>query len=110
MKYLFIILILISSVVSGQRQFDEDLEKAYVNAKKGIDFALSNIPYRKSSLTKELISNDQLISRVKLSKEVNGVSIESTGYYKTYEVKIIIYRSYDKLIEEGIIKSIPEDD
>ena len=110
MKTLTFLLLIAGVIYSQNKSFEEDMEAAYSNAKKGVYFALENIPDRKSSVSKELIDNDKLVARVKISKEVQGVKIESEGIYRTYEVKISIYRSYDKLIQEGYIKYIPEDD
>lgn len=93
---------------SQNKSFEDDLEKVFTNAKKGIYYALSNIPDRKNSSSQELIDNDKLIAKVKLSKEVNGVKVESEGVYETYKLTLVVYRSYDKLVEEGYIKYIPE--
>jgi hypothetical protein len=109
MKTLIILLLFAGATYSQNKSFETDMDAAYSNAKKGIYFALENIPDRKASISKELVDNDKLIAKVKLSKEVRGVKIESEGIFQTYEVKIIIYRSYDKLIQEGYLKNIPED-
>ena len=60
---------------------------------------------KKSKLEKDLIADDRLYAHVKLNKKVNGVKIESTGYYQTHEVRIIIYRSNDSLVKNGYLKS-----
>ena len=60
-----------------------------------------------------LIGQDMLqarLGKIKLSKEVGGVSIESTGHYKTYEVKITVRRDYESLRKEGLIDRIPLDE
>ena len=110
MKTLILLLLLAGALYSQNKNFEDGMEAAYSNAKKGIYYSLENIPDRKSSMSKDLIDNDKLIARIKISKEVQGVKIESEGIYQTYEVKILIYRSYEKLIEEGYIKYIPEED
>lgn len=109
MKPLIVLLFFSTAIYSQNVSFEDHLEKVFTNAKKGIYYALSNIPDRKNSISKELIDNDQLIAKVKLSKEVNGVKVESEGVYGTYRITIEIYKSYDKLIEEGYIKYIPDD-
>ena len=45
--------------------------------KKEIYWALSNIPSKKARVENNLIGNDVLLACVKLSKEVNGVKVES---------------------------------
>lgn len=99
-----VLIFLLPLFVPAQDQansFEEDIEHAFVNAKKGVYFALSNIPESKSSLNNDLIEKDILIASVKLSKETNGVKIESVGYYKTYLVEVVVYRSYDSLSKDG---------
>ena len=109
MRTLLILFAFTSLAFSQSKGFEDNLEKVFTNAKKGVYYALSNIPDRKNSMSKELIDNDKLIAKVKLSKEVNGVKVESEGFYETYRVTIEVYRSYDKLVEEGYLKYIPED-
>jgi len=96
--------LLITSTSFTQEKIESDIDFAFQNAKKGIYWALSNIPEKKSKLENDLIADDKLIASVKLYKEVNGVKIESTGYYQTHEVKIILYRSDDSLQEYGYLK------
>ena len=80
-----------------------NIDNAFNNAKKGIYYALSNIPDNKSRFSRELIDSNKLFVKVKLSKEINGIKIESTGYYSSSEVTIKIYRSFDSLIKEGYL-------
>ncbi|WP_290661114.1 hypothetical protein, partial [Ignavibacterium sp.] len=93
-----------SSIMFSQSKVDADIESASVNARKGIYWGLMNIPVKKARLEKSLINNDMLIARVRIAKELNGVKIESTGYYNTNEVTIVLYRSADSLIKDGYIK------
>jgi len=95
-----IILIIPISIIS-QTKTDDDMNLAYQNAKKGIYWALSNIPGKKATLDNELIAEDKLYATVKLSKEVNGVKVISRGYYQTNQVEITIYKSYESLKSEG---------
>ncbi len=107
---LFLLFFFASAINSSQNQkFEDDVQKAYINAKKGIYYALEHIPESKNSLSTELIDSDKLIAKIKVTKEVRGVKVESEGFNKTYEVRIVVYRSYKKLMEEGFIKYIPED-
>lgn len=98
------LLVFFSSVIYSQEKVESDIDHALVNAKKGIYWALSNIPEKKSKLDNDLIADDQLYATVTLSKEVNGVKIESTGFYQTLEVKITIYRSNDSLEQNGYLQ------
>ncbi|HSL87919.1 MAG TPA: hypothetical protein VK870_01310 [Ignavibacteriaceae bacterium] len=105
--FLLISLIVISSGSFAQQKLEEDMEVAFQNAKKGVYYALSNIPPKKARMDGNLISNDILLANVKLSKEVNGVKVESTGYYHSNEVKIVVYKSNDSLIREGYVTAPP---
>ena len=100
---IFACIILFSSVAFTQQKMESDIDFAYQYAKKGIYWALSNIPERKSKLDNDLIADDRLYASVTLYKEVQGVKIESTGFYNTQEVKLTIYRSNDSLIAEGYL-------
>ena len=102
-----LLLLFIPIIISAQNSFEESLNRSFTNAKKGIYYALSNIPERKNSLSRDLIDNDALIAKVKLSKEVKGVHVEATGFYNSYEIKISAYRSYENLKKEGLIDYIP---
>lgn len=85
----------------AQAKTDQDIDLAYQNAKKGIYWALSNIPFKKSTMDNDLIAEDKLYASVKLSKEINGVKVSSKGFYNTNEVEITIYKSYESLKAEG---------
>ena len=94
--------------INAQTKIDDDIAPAFLNAKKGIYWALSNIPSKKTKIENDLVANDKLYSSVKLQKEIGGVKIESTGYGETISITIIIYRSYDSLKKDGYIKKIEE--
>jgi len=85
----------------SQAKTEQDIDVAYQNAKKGIYWALSNIPGKKATMDNDLIAEDKLYASVKLSKEVQGIKVSSKGYYQTNEVEITIYRSYESLKAEG---------
>jgi hypothetical protein len=109
MKTVFLLSILIfSSLIFAQQKTENDIDLAYQNAKKGVYWALANIPEKKQSIDNDLIADDKLYASVKLSKEFNGVKIESTGYYLSNEVSIVIYKSDDSLEKEGYKKKEEE--
>ena len=110
MKSLFILAltVVLSTAGFSQEKIESDIDYAYQNAKKGIYWALSNIPQKKSKAESDLIADDRLYAHVKLHKEVNGVKIVSTGYYQTNQVIISIYRSNDSLKENGYLKQSDE--
>ena len=103
MKILFIIGLFLTLQIglTAQSKTDSDIDLAYQNAKKGIYWALSNIPGKKSSLDNDLIGEDKLYASVKVEKEIQGVKVTSKGYYNTNEVEITIYKSYESLKAEG---------
>ncbi|MDH3267732.1 MAG: hypothetical protein OEM46_02640 [Ignavibacteria bacterium] len=103
MKSAFILSLFLYLPVSllAQAKTEQDIDVAYQNAKKGIYWALSNIPGKKATMDNDLIAEDKLYAAVKLSKEVNGVKVSSRGYYQTNEVEITIYKSYESLKTEG---------
>jgi hypothetical protein len=106
MKILFIpfISILLWTTAFAQKSVEDDIEGAIQNAKKGIYWALSNLPESKSRMENDLIAEDKLYANVKLYKEVNGFKIISRGFYKSNEVEIVIYRSNDSLLKDGYLK------
>jgi hypothetical protein len=87
--------------LSAQSKTEDDMNLAFQNAKKGIYWALENIPGKKASLDNDLIAEDKLYASVKISKEVQGVKVSSKGYYNTNEVEITIYKSFESLKGEG---------
>ncbi len=106
MKIFFVITLftLFSTNSFAQEKIESDIDYAYQNAKKGIYWALSNIPQKKKKLESDLIADDKLYAHVRLDKEVNGVKIVSSGHYQTNKVTISIYRSNDSLEEYGYLK------
>ena len=110
MKALIVITLLTLLTTTGftQEKLESDIDYAYQNAKKGIYWALSNIPKKKIKLDSDLIADDRLYAHVRLNKEVNGVKIVSTGHYQTNKVIISIYRSNDSLKEYGYLEQTDE--
>jgi len=106
MKTLFVLALvaLLSTTGFSQEKIESDIDYAFQNAKKGIYWALSNLPQKKKKLESDLITDDRLYAHVRLDKEVNGVKIVSTGHYQTNKVTISIYRSNDSLEEYGYLK------
>lgn len=105
--FVFVAFIFFSNSSFTQQKLEDDIEVAFQNAKKGVYYALSNIPPKKARLDGNLIANDILLANVKLLKEVNGVKVESTGYFHSNEVKIMIYKSNDSLIQDGYVTAPP---
>lgn len=95
--------------VNAQNKIEEDIDIAYQNAKKGIYWALDNIPEKKVKVENDLIADDKLYAEVKLAREIFGIMIESTGHYNSNSVSVTIYKSYDNLVKEGYLKRIPSD-
>ncbi len=105
-SYTFLFLLLATFLYPFQNlNFEENLDKAYQNAKKGIYWALDNIPRDKKKLDNDLIFDDNLIARIDLYKEVEGVRVVSVGYYETYSITIEIYRSYESLEKDKKVSS-----
>lgn len=101
----FIFLVTLFNLPSfSQSKTEMDIDSLLINTKKGIYWGLMNIPIKKARVDKSLIQNDRLIARIKVIKELNGVKVESTGYYNTNEMTIVLYRSAESLIKDGYIK------
>lgn len=96
---LAIILITSSLSASGTEQMD----KAYANAKKGLQYGLSNLKEKRSKDEYKLIEQDRLLAEVKISKEIGGVKIEAKGFFEGEEVTAVTYRSYESLVRDGYI-------
>ena len=98
------------SISYAQTKIETDIDPAYQNAKKGIYWALANIPEKKTKLENDLIVNDKLYASIKLDKEVNGIKITSIGFNNSNEVTIKIFKSYDSLVKEGYLKNYKKED
>lgn len=107
MKKLFpLFLVIIPFFFSAfQDNVDTDLDTAFNNARKGVYWALSNVPENKLHLNHELISGNKLIAVVKLDIEINGIKVNSTGYSNSTEVSVKLYRSIDSLKNAGYLKN-----
>lgn len=107
MRFILLILataFLFAPFMLSQSKVEEDIEAALVNAKKGVYWALSNLQGKKARFEKSLIADDKLIAKVKVSKELNGIKIESTGFSETNELSVLLYKSSESLIKDGYIK------
>jgi len=103
--YLLILpMLFLTQIIFSQSKIESDIESSLVNAKKGVYYALSNLQGKKAKFEKSLIADDKLIAKVKVSKELNGIKIESTGFSQTNELSIVLYRSSESLIKDGYIK------
>jgi len=89
--------------ISFNQQMEDELSLAFQHAKKGVYWGLSNLGGKKARSENKLISQDKLIAKIKVSKEVNGAIIESTGYNASSEVTIVVHRSYDSLLKDGYL-------
>lgn len=107
MKKLFFIIILLATFVFAQQDIEEDVERATINAKKGIYWSLQNIPAKKVRTDHELVTQNKVTAAVKIIKEVGGIKFESTGYHEHTTAKVTVYRSYDWLIQHKFIKNAP---
>ncbi len=104
-NYLFILAFLFATQTGfSQSKIESDIESTLINAKKGVYYALSNLQGKKTKFEKLLITDDRLIAKVKVSKELNGIKIESTGFNQSNELTIVLYKSADSLIKDGYIK------
>jgi len=97
-------MLLVTQIIFSQSKIESDIESSLVNAKKGVYWALSNLQGKKAKIEKSLIADDKLIAKVKVSKELNGIKIESTGFSQTNELSIVLYKSSESLIKDGYIK------
>jgi hypothetical protein len=110
LHYIFLLFVFIFTSINAQSKIDDDITPAFMNAKKGIYWVLSNIPIKKSKIENDLIADDKLYSSVKLEKEIGGIKVESTGYSESISVTVTVYKSYDSLKKEGYIKKVIEPD
>ena len=99
-----LIFLLLSITISGQQNFMADIDSAYSNARKGMFWAFSHIPESKKSISKSIISDNSQLAKIKLTKEVQGVKVVTTGYHKGAEVSFTVYKSYENLLKEGYIR------
>jgi len=90
--------------MSFNQQMEDELALAFQNAKKGVYWGLSNLKGKKTKFENKLISQDKLIATIKISKEINGAIIESTGHNESSDVTIVVHRSYDSLAKDGYIE------
>jgi hypothetical protein len=105
-KFLFFYLLLFPFCFTwAQEQNEDEMSKAFLNAKKGVFWALENIPTTKLKLNHQLVSDDKLIADVKLEVEVNGIKIISTGYFNSTEVSVKVFKSVENLQKEGYLKN-----
>ena len=105
-KVLFIFLFTVAAGnIFAQAASDSVITKAYQNARRGVYWALANIPDRKLRFSHDLITGDNLTATVKLEVEINGIKIMSTGYENSAEVSITLYKSVENLRKEGYLKN-----
>lgn len=61
--FIFAFLQIFSSIIFSQSKVDTDIEAALVNARKGVFWALMNIPVKKAKVEKSLINEDSLLPK-----------------------------------------------
>ncbi len=98
---LLFVFIFTANFTNAQVVPEKDIDLAYQNAKKGIYWALENVPEKKLRLKNDLIYKDKLYASVSLVKEVNGIKITSKGYNNSTEVTIKFYKSSRKGIDKS---------
>ncbi len=96
------------SVIVFADGMDDEINSAMQNAKKGITYGLSNLKTKKNKIDNTLIAEDKLVADIKVTKEINGVKIESTGYYNSVSVTVTLYRSYESLVKDKYIDKLPD--
>lgn len=109
MKILLLSLCLFATISSAQSNMENNLEMAYQNAKKGIYWALANIPEKKRSITSDLIADEKLYASVRLEKEFEGIKITAKGFFNSIEVSVTVYRSDEGLLKDGYLKKTEEE-
>jgi hypothetical protein len=109
MKTFLILSILSSLFFSSDSIIEDDLNIAFINAKKGMYWGLSNLRSKKIKMENKLVDGNKLLAEIKVSKEINGVKIESTGFNNSTEICLKIYRSYDNLIKDGYLEKSLDD-
>ena len=110
MKILVMLLLpilMFGQTTESESGFKGKVDTAYANAMKGIYFALENIPERKNSVSKDLIADNKLIAKVKISKGAGGVAVNAVGFHNSYKITVEIYRDYKSLKKEKLIDYIP---
>lgn len=100
-------ILMFGQTIEKESGFKDKVDTAYANAMKGVYYALENIPERKNSVSKDLISDDELIAKVKISKGISGVSVNAVGFHNSYKVTVEVYRDYKSLKKEKLIDYIP---
>ncbi|MBI2420066.1 MAG: hypothetical protein HYV28_19570 [Ignavibacteriales bacterium] len=84
-------------------QQNDDVDTAYMNAKKGTLWALNNLKVKKAKAENKLIEKDQLLAVVKVEKEINGIKLFARGFEGSTEVTITMYKTFESLLKEGYI-------
>lgn len=93
-KYFLLFVVLSAAQFTGAQVVpEEEINTAYQNAKKGLYWALDNIPDKRAKMKNDLIDRDKLFASVTLAREVDGIKITSRGFNNSTEVVIKIYKS-----------------
>ena len=86
-----------------EKQKFADVDSAYRNAQKGLQWGLSNIKAKKVRSENKLVAENNLIATVKIEKEINGVKVAAVGYSGSTEVSLTLYRTFAALVLEGYL-------
>ncbi|MDP3832070.1 MAG: hypothetical protein Q8Q47_12440 [Ignavibacteriaceae bacterium] len=104
MRKILIVFVIALPLFGFLSSFEDEITTAHLNAKKGIYFGLKNVKDKKVKFDNKIVDKSKLIAIVKVSKEINGVRVEATGYHNSTEVTIVVYRSYVDLVKDGYIR------
>ena len=107
MKSLFIVAltVVLSTAGFSQEKIESDIDYAYQNAKKGIYWALSNIPQKKSKAESDLIANDRLYANAGYWCGSKCTFVEVEEKSNDYNVRLVKWLDNDK-IKRGEIFSV----
>lgn len=104
MKIIILVLFCFPLILQAQSGFENTADNAYKNAEKGIYWAFKHIPDAKNKISHDLVFREELLASVKLTKQLGGVKVESTGFKGTTKVLVVLFRSYKLLKDEGYLK------
>ncbi len=88
---------------SSEKPKFSDVDSAYKNAQKGLQWGLANIKAKKVRSENKLVADNNLIATVKIEKEINGVKLAAFGFCGSTEISLILYRTFAALVQEGYL-------
>ncbi len=87
---------------NGKKNFS-DVDSAYKNAQKGLQWGLSNIKAKKVRSENKLVTENNLIATVKIEKVISGIKLISIGFCGSTEVSLVLYRTFAALVQDGYL-------